>query len=76
MGKIKFIPLVLNLAFTMQSWMTFSRIGNFAHTVACLQNWQPMVGNIGTIGYNVSTNGTNGRTLVPLTQSHLILKSS
>ena len=36
---------------------SFSRVGNFAHALGCLQNWQPMVGNIGTIGVIGSTNG-------------------
>ena len=35
----------------------------FAHTLGCLQNWQPMVGNIGTIGAIDFTNSINGRTL-------------
>ena len=30
---------------------------SLAHALGCLQNWEPMVGNIGTIG------STSGRTL-------------
>ena len=45
----------------MPYWiMWLSRIGNFAHTVGCLQYWLPTVF---TIGNNGITNGTIGRTL-------------
>ena len=43
--------------------MWLSSIGNFAHTVGCLQYWLPMVFTNGTIGTNGITNGTIGRTL-------------
>ena len=43
--------------------MWLSSIGNFAHTVECLQYWQPTVFTNGTIGTNGITNGTIGRTL-------------
>ena len=42
---------------------SFSRVGKFAHALGCLQNWQPVVGNIGTVGAIGSTSGANGRTL-------------
>ena len=52
---------------------SFSRVGNFAHALGCLQNWQPMVGNIGTIGAIGSTNGRTldgiGMPMVPLVES-------
>ena len=71
-----FIPIVSILSISTPSWMTsFSHIVNFAYALGCLENWQPMVGNIGTIG---ATSGTNGRTLdgigmpvVPL-RTHII----
>ena len=35
--------------------MSFSRVGNIAHAVDCLHNWQPTVGTVGTC--IISTNG-------------------
>ena len=56
-----FIPLVSFLEIPTPSWMTsFSRFGNFAHALWCLQNWQPMVGFAYVRG---STNGTIGITM-------------
>ena len=43
--------------------MWLSSIGNFAHTVGCLQYWLPSVFTNGTIGNNGITNGTIGKTL-------------
>ena len=43
--------------------MWLSSIGNFAHTVGCLQYWLPTVFTNGTIGNNGINNGTIGRTL-------------
>ena len=40
---------------------SFSHVGTFVHALGCLQNWQPMVGNIGTIGCTMI--GTSGKTL-------------
>ena len=54
----------INFKFKTPYWiMWLSSVGNFAHTVDCLQYWLPTVftnGTIGTIGIN---NGTIGRTL-------------
>ena len=56
---VKFI----NLEFKTPYWiMWLSSIGNFAHTVGCLQYWLPTVFTNGTIGNNGITNGTTGRT--------------
>ena len=43
--------------------MWLSVVGNFAHTVDCLQYLLPTVFTNGTIGTNGITNGTIGRTL-------------
>ena len=39
---------------------SFSCIGNFAHTLGRLQNWQPVLGNSGPIG---ATGSSSGKTL-------------
>ena len=51
----------------------FSHVGNFVHALGCLQNWQPVVGNIGITGAIGSTNGRTldgiGMPMAPLVES-------
>ena len=59
---LSFLSVNLLLS-TLTVSKSFSRVANFAHALGCLQNWQPIVGNIGTIGAVGSTSGINGRSL-------------